>query len=220
MVSKKIIALILLVGGATTVTLGALVYRVFFVRLTRVPTGGMALTILQGDHLVVNRSFGTIARGQIVVFQYRDDNASYVARVIGLPGERIHLRGRSVYINDKLLNEELVNVKPPGLETLDHPEVVSVSGNGPYRIFFHDDSESMTDDSTDDKDPNTFGITAPFVIPSDCYFMLGDNRANSYDSRYRGSVPRTLIWGTASLIYLSTSNSDEVRWDRMFKKVK
>lgn len=75
------------------------IYRIFFMWMVRVPTGSMLNTIVPGDHLVVNRSFGEIERGRIVVFQYPGDSAYYVARVVGLPGETIQLRGMSVYIN-------------------------------------------------------------------------------------------------------------------------
>jgi signal peptidase I len=63
-------------------------------------------------------------------------------------------------------------------------------------------------------------MNKPYHLGADEYFLLGDNRDNSYDSRFRGPVPRSLIWGTTSLVYLSSPiNSDEVRWNRVMKRI-
>jgi signal peptidase I len=193
------------------------VYRVFFVWTFRVPTGSMANTIIAGDHLVAHKALGGISRGDIVVFRYPDNDKEYhVARVIGLPGESIQLRGKSIYINDRLLDEQRVMVEPErnGYDPLTE---ISTEGKGPYRVYYtqHSYSEEPREDSGD------FGVATPFQIPLDGYFILGDNRDNSEDSRYRGAVPRNRIWGKPSIVYYSVKmpNEDEIRSERIFKKV-
>jgi signal peptidase I len=194
------------------------VYRVFFVWTIRVPTGSMANTIMPGDHLVVHKLLGRgINRGDVVVFRYPDnDKEYYVARVVGLPGESIQLRGKLVYINDRVLDEQRVMVQPErnGYDPLAE---ISTEAKGPYRVYYtqHSYSDEPRDESGD------FGVTTPFQIPIDGYFILGDNRDNSEDSRYRGAVPRDRIWGKPSIIYFSVKmpNGDEIRSERILKKV-
>lgn len=83
---------LLIAGLALVVIAGcaSIVYRIFFVKMVRVPTGAMANTIIPGDHLIVRKLLGDVNRGDIVVFQYRDESSvQYISRVVGLPGEHI-----------------------------------------------------------------------------------------------------------------------------------
>ena len=206
-----------LVGG------GILVYRIFFVRLIRVPTGAMMNTILPGDQLVVYRSSSDIVRGSVVMFQYPDDSNRYVARVIGLPGETIEIRQRAIYINGEELPEEKVLVGPEFTTLMERLQEISVESFGPYRVYYTQraDAESIEVPAAE---AANFGVVAPFRIGDAQFFLLGDNRDNSEDSRYRGPVPRELIWGTVSMVYWSAfrdSNQEEhVRSDRVFHKIR
>jgi signal peptidase I len=219
-IPKKLIVL-----GPIIVCLGLTltVYRLFFVWMVRVPTGSMMNTILPGDHIVVNRTLGEIRRGTVVMFQYPSDSARYISRVVGLPGETIQLQARAVYINGQELPEERVIVRADYSTIVDEFEEISVESAGPYRVYYshHADQQSAV---PEDVDPNTFGIATPFRIADGEYFLLGDNRDNSQDSRYRGSVPRSLIWGTASLVYWSSfrdnAREEHVRTDRLWKKIR
>jgi len=141
-----------------------------------------------------------------------------VARVVGLPGESIQLRGKLVYINGRVLDEQRVMVVPMKNES-DPLQELSTEGTGPYRVYYAQHSSVVNEEDSLD-DFGDFGVSTPFQIPADSYFILGDNRDNSYDSRYRGAAPGSLIWGKPSMIYYSaTVRNDEVRTDRLFKRV-
>ena len=186
----------------------------------------MANTVIPGDHLVVKkRAFGEISRGDLIVFTYpRDLSVHYLSRIIGLPGESIEVRGRFVYVNGAELPEQRVAVKP---DNLDDPldvgvlEELSTEGKGPYRVFYFSREEG---DKFGMANPGTFGTDGPFQIPANEYFVMGDNRDNSEDSRYKGTVPRSLIFGKPTMIYWSAggdkTGNQTVRWERIFKQIK
>ncbi len=201
-----ILAILFLCGGTSVI------YRLFFLRLVHVPTAAMANTILPGDYVIIHKAFGSIKRGTIVAFRYPGDSAQYVSRVVGLPGEVIQIRGKIVYVDERPLSEERRLIKPPNQNT-EVLEELSTEGTGPYRVYYVDRPEAETIETD-------FATAAPFRIPDDNYFMMGDNRDNSYDSRYRGPVPGNLIWGSAYNVYYSESgHSKEPRWERSFKRV-
>jgi len=178
----------------------------------------MANTIIPGDHLLVKRrAFGEISRGDLIIFDYpKDRSVKYVSRVVGLPGEAIELRGTSIYINGKELPEQRVIVNQDfESEAL---EELSTEGSGPYRVFY---SQHPTGTSEVE---GVFGTDGPFRIPANEYFVMGDNRDNSEDSRYWGTVPRPLIFGKPTVIYWSVSRTkggdENPRWERVFTKLK
>ena len=184
-----------------------------------VPTGAMKNTIIPGDRILTFKLFGKPERGSVIVFQYppgtseRDpeDTTYYLARIVGLPGETIQLRDNTVYINERPLDEIKVIAREEN--ELGPLTVISQEGKGPYQVFY-----TRASDEPEFEAP--FGTTTPFRIPADNYFVLGDHRDASEDSRYRGPVPKNLIWGKTFLIYLSTSmDSGEVRSDRTFKRI-
>ncbi|HYG11859.1 MAG TPA: signal peptidase I [Pyrinomonadaceae bacterium] len=226
----------------------ALFGMTFVVQAVKVPTGSMQNTITIGDHLLVNKFIfapGTkllpflpqreIRRGDIVVFKYpgnpiepwrdipndpgnRQYITNYVKRVIGLPGDRIELRGTSVIINGEPLKERVITA-------INHQNDPSTAGNedlapltteadpppqgeGPYTVAYSPASRLGNDD---DLDPlpiyKLFNGERTIVVPPDSYFMMGDNRDNSFDSRYWGFVPRDLIIGRALFVYWSYDES-------------
>src|SRR5947207_14937131 len=123
---------VFVVGGVALV-----VYRVFFVKMVRVPTGAMANTIVPGDCLVVKRLFGEVKRGDIIIFRYPSQpTIQYVSRVVGLPGENILVRDANVYVNDHAIPEQRVLVKYPYDFDFGVLEEISSEGSGPYRVFY------------------------------------------------------------------------------------
>lgn len=215
--SRRRVVLLLVILVPVLGTVAALTYRVFFMRLIRVPQGAMMNTILPGDQLIVHRLLGDISRGDIVVFTYPNDEASYVARVIGLTGETIQLKGKLVYVNERELDEQRVLVASDN--DYGPLEELSTEGSGPYRVYYI--KHSFEEGEMPAEALGDIGTVTPFQVPADSYFIVGDNRENSYDSRHRGAVPRNLIWGKCSMIYFSVTepSGDQIRWDRMFKKV-
>jgi signal peptidase I len=210
-VSRRGFFLRLIIAVVVLGAIATFAFRVFFVRFVRVPTGAMMNTILPGDQLIGHKLLGSPARGDIVVFQYPKDEARYVSRVIGLPGETIQLKGQLVYINGRALDEQRVLVASG--DNPDGPlQELTMEGSGPYRVYYV--KPRFTEDETPAETPGDIAIDTPFQIPNDSYFVLGDNRENSYDSRYRGAVPSDLIWGKCSFIYVS-----ERQPERIFRKV-
>jgi signal peptidase I len=163
----------------------------------------MANTILPGDYLIVKkRAFGEINRGDLVVFRYPGDPSTYfLAWVIGLPGETLELRDRIIFIGDKQLMEQRLTVKPDDLYESDHLEELSTEGTGNYRVFYQSDNEATPEDDR---------TKGPFQVPEKHYFVMGDNRDNRADSRYRGTVPRELIFGKAFMVYWSSERIVQV----------
>jgi signal peptidase I len=215
---------IILLGVLLIFGIGVTVFRVFFVKMAGVPAGAMANTIIPGDRVLLTKSFGQIERGRVVVFHYdpqyaerehhRNDTQYRIARVVGLPGETIQMRGRTVFINGKPLSEQKVTIRE--LNPEEPLQELSTEGSGPYRVFY----SGRSSDESAFSDLVPFAGQTPFQIPKDNYFLMGDNRDNSEDSRYRGPVPRNLIWGNVSVVYYSVDmKTDETRWDRFFKKV-
>jgi signal peptidase I len=168
----------------------ALFIRTFVVQAFKIPTGSMENNLLIGDHLLVNKfvfapagaervvlPIARVRRGDVVVFKFPEDlSRDFIKRVIGLPGETIEVRQKKVYVNGQLLDEPYVHYLAPAAVPDEFREVTS----------------------TDVRE--SFG---PVTVPADEYFMMGDNRDNSMDSRYWGFLKRDYIKGKALVIYWS-----------------
>jgi signal peptidase I len=168
----------------------ALVLRAFLVQAFSIPSGSMQPTLLIGDYLLVNRfgygvrnpftnkvliPIGKPQRGDIVVFKFpQDPSKDYIKRVIGLPGDRVQIVNKKVSVNGQL-------VETPQA-VFDDPTIIPRSQEvmGPPR--------------------DNFG---PMVVPANSYFVMGDNRDHSYDSRFWGFVPMDAFKGKAIIIYFS-----------------
>jgi signal peptidase I len=175
----------------------ALFVRTFVVQAFKIPTGSMENNLLIGDHLIVNKFvFGPdrgferpvlpmrdIRRGDIVVFKYPEDpERDFIKRVIGLPGETLEVRDKRVYINGTRLEETYVHYLEPPRGPSEYHEVTSYDLRERY---------------------------GPVKIPTDKYFVMGDNRDNSQDSRYWGFLPREYVKGRALMIYWSYESETE-----------
>jgi signal peptidase I len=171
----------------------ALFIRTFVVQAFKIPTGSMEQNLLIGDHLLVNKFMfapaatrlerallpvGAVKRGDVVVFKYPEEpDRDFIKRVIGLPGERLEVRGRKVYIDGRALDEPYAHYElPAAAAPSELHEITSFDVRDHY---------------------------GPVTVPAGHYFVMGDNRDNSQDSRYWGFLPHENIKGKALIIYWS-----------------
>jgi signal peptidase I len=210
--------------------------RTFVVQTYQVPTGSMEKTILVGDHLLVNKfaygprtgplakllPYRDVHRGDIIVFKKpgddRDDNNVLVKRAVGGPDDVLQVRDKALSVNGKPSDGAYVQHIDPDTYAAGDPRV-------PESAVLRDQ----------------FG---PYRVPANSYFGMGDNRDNSLDSRFWGSIPRQNIFGRPFLLYWSYEaepNShvwrgpvdkirqlgsvaihffSRTRWDRMFRLVR
>jgi len=207
--------------------------RTFIVQAFKIPTGSMEENLLIGDHLLVNKfvfgptvspierallPIGTVKRQDVVVFKYPEEpDRDFIKRVIGLPGETVEVREKKVYINGKPIDEPYAHFLQPPSAPSEFHEVTSSELRDHY---------------------------GPVTVPANQYFVMGDNRDNSQDSRYWGFLPRDYIKGKALIIYWSYEAGREdyldegagatlrnvasvfvhfftrTRWDRMFHQIR
>jgi signal peptidase I len=182
--------------------------RIFVFQAFKIPTGSMEDNLKIGDHIIVNKfiygptspawqkivPLRDIKRGDIIVFRYPlDPNTDFVKRVIGLPGDVLEVRDKKVSINGKELDEPYVVHEDAQVFPL-QPSLPE-----PYRSR------------------DQFG---PFTVPPNAYFAMGDNRDRSSDSRYWGTVPRSMIKGRAFMVYWSFATPPPPADSRVSDRVK
>jgi signal peptidase I len=228
----------------------AMVVRVFFYQPFNIPSGSMKETLLVGDYLFVSklsygysrysfpfgldlfdgRVFGAEPkRGDVVVFKLpRDNSTDYIKRVIGLPGDEIEMRGGQLFINGTAVPK----VKKGSFTTVDEDgarrEIPSFEETLPNGVKY----------TVLDAEPNgPFDNVGPYKVPKGHYFMMGDNRDNSTDSRALwavGFVPFENLVGRAEVIFFSAAVDEpgalrwtspwtwpfDIRWNRFFNLVR
>jgi len=192
-----------------------------------VPTGSMKPTIVEGDRVFVNKlaydlkvpfttwhlaEWANPSRGDIVVFYSPYDGARLVKRVIGLPGDRIELR------NDVLiLNGVPVDYEPLSPEfTRDMPSTDRAND-----LFSTEELPGRSHAIAEIPGARAMRSFGPYLVPPGHYFMMGDNRDNSFDSRYYGPVNRKQIVGRATGVALSFDREHywRPRWHRFFRSL-
>jgi signal peptidase I len=192
-----------------TVVIAVLVIT-FVVQAFQIPSESMMNTLLVGDYLLVNKlcyggtgpgdrvmPYQKIARGDVVVFHYPvDPQQHFVKRVIGLPGDKLRLVNKQVWINGKALEEPYVRyLEPPNnmfRDNFPRLDIPAIGLEGKWWL----EMRKLVDDGQ-------------LIIPEGHYFVMGDNRDNSQDSRFWGFVPRENIIGRPLVIYWSVE-----AWDR------
>ncbi len=220
----KGIALGLTIAICATV-LNPIVWRVCCYKPYSQPSGSMEPALLVGDHWMASTWaywWSPTQRGDIVVFHHpKRAGEDFVKRIIGMPGDSIQIRNGRVVINGKELSYE----RMPDFVELDNfgstrnvQQFQEVLPEGRKVLVL----DRVPDGSGDD--------TTVFTVPTGHYFMLGDNRDNSSDSRFAGSndlgmVPAENIIGRAAIVYMSFANGqadvspDNIRWSRFLKLV-
>lgn len=206
------------------IVLSILIGRSMFVDWYKVPTGSMKPTIFEGDFIFVNRlaydlkvpfttlwlsKWGNPKRGEIVVFKSPDDETRLVKRVIGLPGDKIRLEGEQMWINDEIISYyPLPKTRFPSLSEADqntHTTAAEQLFDLPHPVMFGPEKKIPP-------------IQGEFEIPEGQYFMLGDHRDDSRDSRYFGAIERRRILGHAVSVIVSFNTEEgwKPRWNRFF----
>jgi signal peptidase I len=210
-----------------------------------VPTPSMDTTVRVGDHLLVDKlsyappgaisryllPYTEIKRGDVIVFRYPVDiDENYVKRVMGIPGDRIHLENKEVFLNGKQLTEPYVqHIAYRHVAYADNFPSIQPPPDVEYKQRSR--AQEMFDQHV---------VNGELVVPDGFYFAMGDNRDDSADSRYWGLVPRENIIGKPLFIFwsydaqtedlvgfttnhfldLATHFFSRTRWDRTFKLVR
>ncbi len=222
----------------------ALFVRTFFAEPFSIPSGSMIPTLLVGDYLFVskmsygysrhslplslplikNRIFYTEPkRGDVIVFKMPSDNKTdYIKRLIGLPGDRIQVREGRLYINGNMVDRQSAGeyvMRDPRGKALRFEKYIETLPEGVKHPVLE-----ISDDAP-------FDNTVEFTVPEDHFFMMGDNRDNSLDSRSVkvGFVPKNNLVGRAKFLFFSNDGSAAwwqiwkwpmaVRWSRLFNGI-
>ena len=179
-----------------------IVLRSFIVEPFRIPSGSMLPTLEIGDFILVNKfvyglrmpvfnaevlALGEPEAGDIMVFRYPNNpEQDFIKRVIGVPGDLIEYRNKKFYVNGRALNQ------------------IHQGAYAKSRTGLHVMNESLSDRDYDTLVyPNSYGLPGRWRVPPEHYFVAGDNRDNSNDSRVWGFVPRSNLVGKAFLIWFN-----------------
>lgn len=208
------------------VLLVVLLLRSFLVEPFRIPSGSMKPGLLEGDFIAVNKyaygfrlpvlgtkifAVGEPQRGDVVVFHAPFDiSQDFIKRLVGLPGDTIEYKDKILYLNGEPQHQEYVGVDYDidlkGYSETVQKHVEDLKGV-PHHIFLCPRKEGQD--------------VGPFVVPAGHYFMMGDNRDNSADSRVWGLVPDHNIVGQAFLIWMSWDSLETtIRFGRMGTKIR
>jgi len=201
------------------IILVVLVIRSFIAEPFRIPSGSMLPTLHVGDFILVNKfaygirlpvlnskvlETGEPERGDVVVFRYpKNPQVDYIKRVIGLPGDTIGYFNKTVYINGEKVDQE---VKDKSSELF---SLVPARNELRFEALDGAGHEILVD-------PDRRLVEGEAVVPEGEYFVMGDNRDNSNDSRFWGTVPEANLVGEAFFIWMSWDwNSGGIVWDRL-----
>jgi len=192
-----------------------------------VPSGSMKPTIVEGDRILVNKlaydlkvpfttkhlaEWGEPQRGDIVVFYSPADGKRLVKRVIGLPGDTISMENNRLFINGKVVQYELADIQG---------QILASNKDVEDGYLFKEDLPGRSHSLMLNPHITSRRSFSQIAIPNGYYFMMGDNRDNSFDSRYIGLVERSRIVGRATdvVISLDINNLYRPRWERFFSRL-
>lgn len=194
---------LILVGCAVA---ALILFTPFVARGYVVPGASMERTILVGDHLIVGKIHYPLAMGALISFRSpADPEKIFLKRIVGLPGDRIHFVHKVLCRNGAAVSEPYVQ----------H----STSFTDQYRDNFPGET-NLTLPESGRKMLAEHRVGDEVVVPPGHYFVLGDNRDNSLDSRYFGFVSEESIQGTPLFVYWSKDPDGGTRWSRTFQRVR
>ncbi len=195
------------------------ILRSFIAEPFRIPSGSMKPTLLEGDFILVNKYiygirlpiFGTKVinvkepqRGDVLVFRFpKDTSVDFIKRVVAVPGDKIAYRDKTIYLNGKQIAQETLGTETDftGFGQIQFKHLKEMLNSKPHSIYVHPGNGVEMEEVT---------------VPAGQYFVMGDNRDNSEDSRSWGFVPEEYILGKAFFVWLSWDhNAKDVRWKRI-----
>ena len=221
----------------------ALLIRSFIAEPFNIPSGSMKPNLLVGDFIFVSKwSYGYSKhslpfsiplipskifenmpkRGDVVVFKTPQDNRTdYIKRVIGLPGDKIIIKEGTIIINDKMILRKKMK------DFIDNDNNVNFKKIRKYKEYFY----NLEIEILDMFDQGISDDTELFIVPDEHFFVMGDNRDNSQDSRFSsvGFIPIENLVGKAQFIFFSLENSrflqiwkwpEAIRYKRLFTKIR
>jgi len=196
-----------------------LLLRSFLIEPFRIPSGSMMPTLLVGDFILVNKFVYGIRlpvsdqkifevsqpqRGDVVVFRYPlDPSTPFIKRVVGLPGDRIAYYNKVLYINGQQVEQRLIG------RYVGHGSGADMTGANLKQETLGDVTHPIL------VQPGYPSADTKLVVPEGHYFVLGDNRDNSRDSRYWGTVPDELLIGKAFTIWMNWDLGNGIDWTRV-----
>ena len=221
------------------------VVRAFLVEAYKIPTGSMERTLLVGDFLLVNKllygpeipftdrrlpAIRAPRRGDVVVFEWPEDvSKNFVKRLVGLPGDTLAMRDGVLIVNRLPQRERYVTRTEPDVD----PSYEDFRWQRDYLVHTATAHTAQAGrpaarpgaDAGDHPSRNNWG---PLIVPAASYFVLGDNRDNSLDSRYWGFVPDSLLRGRPLFVYYSYAPDTadalawltDIRWRRLGERVR
>ena len=206
------------------------VVRSFLFEPFKIPSSSMVPTLRIGDHIFVSKfnyglslpftkwefvAWGTPKRGEVVVFLFpRDESLHYIKRVIGIPGDRIEFKGKDIFINGEKVLKERIS---------DQAQIEKITGTKDFGGELYRETLDGTTHYVKYSSSAVYDFSRNNqveVVPPNKYFVAGDNRDDSYDSRSWGYVPRENIKGRAQIVWLSLDQDEswgklaKIRWSR------
>lgn len=212
----------------------AILIRVFVLTAYKIPTSSMLPTLMSGDFVFAYRlpygllfpfasqkvwQTGKPKRGEVVVFRYPgDENLNFIKRVVGIEGDKVEIRERRLYINDRPATYDKVDMAVAQINGMDlYSPMTESIGDTTHLVMFRKGGDGQ---------PATANF-GPEVVSPGSIFVLGDNRDSSDDSRYWGMIPVDRIDGRIVAIWLSLDwenrwggdSFPSIRWDRLLATV-
>ncbi len=195
------------------IILAVLVLRSFVIEPFRIPSGSMLPTLLVGDFILVNKyayglrlpvlntrivELGSPQRGDVMVFRYPEDpSVDYIKRVVGLPGDRVSYVNKTIYVNDERIDQQSDgNSDLARCRAFVDGRIVQTASQRRLETLGEVQHAILAC-------PGGNGIRPDFTVPAGHYFVMGDNRDNSNDSRFWGTVPEENLVGKAFMIWLN-----------------
>ena len=202
------------------------VLRSFLFEPFKIPSSSMVPTLLVGDLILVNKfdygirlpvinkkiiQIGNPQRGDVMVFKYpKDPSQDYIKRVIGVPGDKIHYENKRLTVNGQPVEYVPMDDYLDDERPVYHKQFLEKLTNAPHRILNMDGARTINLSAVEEF-PRHENCTYSYdgftcIVPEGNYFMMGDNRDNSADSRYWGFVPDQNIVGKAVFVWMNFSN--------------